>query len=83
MEDFDYKPFRVKALEQLKSSKPLLGKDSAFAPLLENLLDAALKGEMDAHMDEEERSNGDRRNGYNPKQVQTYGFISPIPHVYP
>jgi putative transposase len=55
MEDFDYKSFQAKALEQLKSGKPLLGKDGAFAPLLENLLNAALEGEMDAHMDDEER----------------------------
>ena len=48
MEDFDYKSFQAKVLEQLKSSKPLLDKDCAFAPLLENLLDAALEGEMDA-----------------------------------
>ncbi len=71
MEDFDYKSFQAKALEQLKSGKPLLGKDGAFAPLLENLLNAALEGEMDAHMDDEERLSGNRRNGYNRKQVQT------------
>ena len=71
MEDFDYKSFQAKATEQLKSGKPLLGKDGAFAPLLKNLLNAALEGEMDAHMDEEERSKGNLRNGYNRKQVQT------------
>lgn len=71
MEDFDYKSFQAKALEQLKAGKPLLGKDGAFAPLLENLLNAALEGEMDVHMDEEERLSGNRRNGYNRKQVQT------------
>ncbi len=71
MEDFDYKSFQAKALEQIKSGKPLLGKDGAFAPLLENLLNAALEGEMDVHMDEEERLSGNRRNGYNRKQVQT------------
>jgi hypothetical protein len=32
MEDFDYKSFQAKALEQLKAGKPLLGKDGAFAP---------------------------------------------------
>ena len=30
MEDFDYKSFQAKALEQLKSVKPLLGKDGAL-----------------------------------------------------
>jgi len=71
MEEFDYKAFQAKVLEQIKSGKPLLGKDGAFAPLLENILNAALEGEMDAHMNEEERMSGNRRNGYTPKQVQT------------
>ena len=71
MEEFDYKTFQAKVLEQIKLDKPLLGKDGAFAPLLEDILNAALEGEMDAHMNEEERSSGNRRNGYTPKQVQT------------
>ena len=71
MENFDYKAMEALALEQLKSGKPLLGKGGAFAPLLEKLLNAALEGEMDAHMDSEERSLGNRRNGYTSKQVQT------------
>ena len=71
MEEFNYKEFQSKVLEQLKSGKPLLGKDGAFAPLLENILNAALEGEMDTHMDEEERSFGNRRNGHTSKQVQT------------
>ncbi|MEG2158112.1 MAG: transposase, partial [Bacteroidaceae bacterium] len=28
----------------------MFGKDGAFAPLLENILNAALEGEMDAHL---------------------------------
>lgn len=46
MEEFDYKSLQAKVLEQIKSGKPLFGKDGAFAPLLENLLNAALEGEM-------------------------------------
>lgn len=71
MEDFDYKAFQAKVLEQIKSGQPLLGKGGAFAPLLENILNAALEGEMDAHLDEDERSLGNRRNGRMSKQVQT------------
>ncbi|WP_295810843.1 transposase [uncultured Apibacter sp.] len=70
-EEFDFESINNKAMEQLKSSKSLLGKDGAFAPLLESILNAALEGEMDAHMDDSERSCGNRRNGYTPKQVQT------------
>lgn len=70
-EEFNFEEIKHKALEQLKSGKSLLGKDGAFAPLLESILNAALEGEMDAHMSEAERSTGNRRNGYTPKQVQT------------
>ncbi|MFV0310989.1 MAG: IS256 family transposase, partial [Dysgonomonas sp.] len=59
--EFDFESIKQKALEQLKSGKSLLGKDGAFAPLLESILNAALEGEMDAHLDERERLSGNRR----------------------
>lgn len=71
MEEFNFEEIKNKALEQLKSGKSLLGKDGAFAPLLESILNAALEGEMDAHLDEVERNLGNRRNGKMSKQVQT------------
>lgn len=71
MEEFNFEEIKNKALEQLKSGKSLLGKDGAFAPLLESILNAALEGEMDAHLDEDERDSGNRRNGKMHKQVQT------------
>ena len=70
-EEFDFESIKNKAIEQLKAGKPLLGKDGAFAPLLESILNAALEGEMDAHLTEEERQMGNRRNGKMQKQVQT------------
>ena len=60
-EEFDFESIKNKAIEQLKAGKPLLGKDGAFAPLLESILNAALEGEMDAHLTEEERQMGNRR----------------------
>lgn len=71
MEEFNFEEIKHKALEQLKSGKSLLGKDGAFAPLLESILNAALEGEMDAYLDESERDLGNRRNGKMSKQVQT------------
>lgn len=70
-EAFDFESIKNKALEQLKSGKSLLGKDGTFAPLLENILNAAIEGDIDAHLDEHERLSGNRRNGHTPKQVQT------------
>lgn len=40
-EDFDFENIK-KAIEQLKAGKSLLGKDGAFALLLESILNAAL-----------------------------------------
>ena len=47
MSEFDFESIKNKAIEQLKASKPLLGKDGAFAPLLENILNVALEDEME------------------------------------
>ena len=67
MSEFDFESIKNKAIEQLKAGKPLLGKDGAFAPLLESILNAALEGEMDAHLNDENRfgRNGTDTNGNN------------------
>ena len=70
-EEFDFESIKNKAIEQLKAGKPLLGKDGAFAPLLESILNAALEGEKDARLSEDERMSGNRCNGKMRKQVQT------------
>ena len=67
----DFNELDDQALEELQAGKPLFGKDGALAPLLENIINAALEGEMDAHLSEESRQNGNRRNGKMQKQVQT------------
>lgn len=60
-----------KALEQLTTGKSLFGKDGAFAPLLQNFLDKALEAEMDGHLDQAERSQGNKRNGKGSKKLKT------------
>ena len=68
---FDYEQFKANAIEQLKAGVPLSGKEGVLAPLLENLLNSALEGEMDSHLESGEREWGNRRNGHMSKQVQT------------
>ncbi len=51
----DFNELGAQVLEELKAGKPLFGKDGALAPLLENIINAALEGEMDAHLSEESR----------------------------
>lgn len=67
--DFDFNELRAQVLEEIKAGNPLFGKDSAFTPLLENILNAALEGEMNTHLSDELRQSGNRRNGKMQKQV--------------
>jgi transposase-like protein len=68
---FDYEELKRKTLEQLRSGKSLFGKDGAFAPLLKDILEAALEGEMEGHLDEEQRASGNRKNGKTSKRLKT------------
>jgi putative transposase len=70
-ESLEYEQMKKKALEQLRSGKSLYGKDGAFAPLLKSFLDAALEAELESHLDEAERSLGNRKNGKTSKDVRT------------
>lgn len=68
---FDYEDLKRKTLEQLRSGKSLFGKDGAFAPLLKDILEAALEGEIEGHLDEEQRARGNRKNGKTSKRLKT------------
>lgn len=61
----------------MRSGEALFDKDGALAPLLERILNSALEGEMDAHLDAGERASGNRRNGKLSKRVQAkYGEVT-------
>jgi putative transposase len=70
-EPFDYEMAKQKVKEQLRSGKSLFGKDGAFAPLLQEMLNSILEGEIEGHLDEEERGSGNRKNGKGKKQLKT------------
>lgn len=62
------------ALEQLMSGKAVFGKGGALAPLLQQFLEAALEGELSAHLKEEQPFLGgsaNRRNGHGRKTLRT------------
>ncbi len=70
-EELDYEQMKEKALRQLRSGESLFGHNGAFAPLLKQFLESALEGELDAHLSQEEREKGNRRNGKKSKTVRT------------
>ena len=67
---FDFEAFKANAIEQLKAGVPLSGKDGVLAPLLENLLNSALEGEMDSHFENGEREFGNCSNGHINEQIR-------------
>jgi putative transposase len=70
-DQFDYDGLKKKALEQFRSGKSLFGKDGAFAPLLKEFLEAAMEGELNEHLDDAQREDGNRKNGHTPKRLKT------------
>ena len=69
---FNYNDFKEEAIEKIKSGQPLTGKGGILTPLLKELLESALEGELDAHLLESRDSGiSNRRNGKSSKQVQT------------
>jgi putative transposase len=69
--EFDYESVKNKALAQLKSGKPLLGKEGALAPLFKSFLEAALEAELEDHLQEHIEHEPNRRNGHGIKQLRT------------
>jgi transposase-like protein len=67
----DYKELQAKALAQLRSGQSLTGKGGAFAPLLKEFIESALKAELDVHLDEKERKQGNKKNGKGVKTLKT------------
>jgi transposase-like protein len=70
-EPFDYEKAKQKVKEQFRTGKSLYGKDGAFAPLLQDMINSILEGEMEGHLDETERSSGNRKNGKGRKLLKT------------
>jgi transposase-like protein len=70
--NFDFNEFKTEALTQLKSGQSLTGKGGILTPLIKELLEAALDGEMDTHMAEcHETGMPNRRNGKTTKAIKS------------
>src|SRR5579872_6311083 len=64
----DLEVFKAKILEHIKAGKPLNGKNGVLAPLIKEVMNAALEGEMEAFL---ETQDDNRRNGKNSKILKT------------
>jgi len=72
-DSFDYESFEVSTISGIRSGAPFLGSDGLLKDLLSYLVNAALSGEMEAHLAQEksEGKMGNRRNGYTEKTVRS------------
>ena len=57
------------ALKAVQSGQAITGKDGVLAPLVKQLTEAALEGELDSHLAED--VSGNRRNGKSKKTVKS------------
>ncbi len=58
-----------KALEALQNGQNLAGKDGILTPLIQQLTEAALKAELESHLDTDENPN--RKNGTTRKTLKS------------
>ena len=68
MERFDFE----KAVKELLAGKKISGKDGILAPLVKELVEAALEAEIESHIANEVlKGKKNRRNGYNRKTIKS------------
>jgi transposase-like protein len=63
--------FSKEIAEQLRNGKKLTGKEGALTPLIKHVIEAALEGEMDAHLKETKEHSANRRNGHTHKNLKS------------
>lgn len=72
--NFDFESFSREAIDRLKAGDSMIGPEGIFTPLLKRLIEAAMEGEMDAHMKDTRKSHKNRRNGRGAKNLKSpYG----------
>lgn len=71
-ETFNYEAFEDQAIAGLRSGSGLVGEDGVLTALIQRLVNAALQGELQYHL-QSDRSAGlvNRRNGHTSKQLKT------------
>jgi hypothetical protein len=60
---FDFNAFEEDAIKPLYDGKPASGKDGIITPLIKRILERAMQGEMEGHLNTEDVDVPNRRNG--------------------
>jgi transposase-like protein len=67
----NWEEFSKKAAEQIRRGKPLTGEGGIFSPLIKQVVEAALEGELDSHLDQTRETENNRRNGRTQKNLKS------------
>lgn len=79
-EDQEFNELSKRLAKELRSGKKLTGKDGAITPLIKQVIEAALEGELDEHIKETKPDSGNRRNGHTQKNLKSsFGDIEIFP----
>jgi len=70
-ENKNLEEFSQEAAKLLKQGKPLTGDNGIFTPLIKKVLEAALEGELDAHLEQTRSKEKNRRNGRTAKNLKS------------
>ena len=70
-EKINWDEFSKKAAEHIRQGKPLTGDGGVFTPLIKQVVEAALEGELDAHLEQTRQVEQNRRNGRTQKNLKS------------
>jgi transposase-like protein len=70
-EKINWEEFSKAAAEQLRQGQPITGEGGIFSPLIKQVIEAALEGEMDAHLTQTREAESNRRNGRTHKNLKS------------
>ncbi len=67
----NFNEIKAQAIEDLKAGKSLVGVAGALTPLIKQIIEASLEGELEAHLNISDESENNRRNGKLKKTVKS------------
>lgn len=70
-EKINWDEFSKQAAELIRQGKPLTGEGGIFSPLIKQVVEAALEGELDTHLKETRKKANNRRNGHTQKNLKS------------
>jgi len=69
-EKINWEEFSKEAAELIRQGKPITGEGGIFSPLIKQVLESALEGELDSHLSKTREQEGNRRKWPHAKKSQ-------------